>query len=227
MYDPSNREPGGGGGRILFSIMHQTFLRIQFSVCIVTIHSDVLAGMSMSFVSFLDETIAQRKGTFIGSILVRSPNKSAASLGQLNQQLLSDIGIVDGDRITGEGFVLIVDIISLFYRFMTLEKFQHVTVKYRPLLIPACFTIMNNDYIPPCHGLKYVDFFETISSGQYKYATEAFGNDRCSPLSCYSPIIFGECLPKSATCFRLSGMQLMFAIMMASRGKAKTRMLRS
>jgi len=66
---------------------------------------------------------------------VKGPNKSAALLTKLNRRVREGIGLEGDENPTGHGFIFHVDIIALFYRFMQIVRFQHVSVYSRPLLI--------------------------------------------------------------------------------------------
>jgi len=144
---------------------------------------------------------------------VKGPNKSATSLTKLHPTILSDLGIANNGEPTGNGFVFHLDIISLYYHFLTNERFQNIPPESRPLLIPACFAFMNNDYMPPCNGMKYSDFFDAVASQQFKSASAVFGHQSCSPVF-ENPIVFGEVVPEAETSFRFSGINLIFSIMM-------------
>jgi hypothetical protein len=224
----------GEGERMLFTFMHCVISHcirvkpddhIDTVFCLHSDDSDVIAGLSMPFVQWLEASFIHSHRKFYGSIIVKGPNKSAASLTKLSDKVLSDLDIVGNP--TGDGFNFYLDIVALYYRFVqATTRFEHVLVASRPLLISACFCFMNNDYMPPCHGLKYKDFFAAVRSEPYKQACLEFGHGRCSPIL-ERKITFGKSIPYEATSLRLSGMQLIFSIMMMMRTKTKIQMMKS
>ena len=152
----------------------------------------------MPFVQWLEASFIHSHRKLYGSIIVKGPNKSAASLTKLSDKVLSDLDIVGNP--TGDGFSFYLDIVALYYRFVqATTRFQNVLVASRPLLISACFCFMNNDYMPPCHGLKYKDFFAAVRSEPYKQACFEFGHSRLD--YGYMHYIQNMCTRRKMTCF--------------------------
>jgi hypothetical protein len=226
----------GEGERMMFTVVHRLI-----SYCfqkkadspmdaVFYLHSDdsdVIAGMSMPYVSALHKTcLGTSSYVFSGSIVVRGPDKYVKTLMKLRSKLKEDLGI-DQNNNTGDGLIFLIDIVALFYRYRTLEDFQHIPLDSRPCLIPACFAFMNSDYMMPLNGLNYTHFFNAAKSEQFKYTTFKLGNDACSPVIIDSVDITKVIDGDNATCLNLSGIVLIFTIMMSSRTKTKNRMLRS
>ena len=184
-----------------------------------------LIAASMFFVRSLHYTQNTRGRMFRGSIFIRAREKSAASVIKLHPSFIDGLGIDMNQQPCGKGWVVQIDVISLYYNLEDSKKLVDTLPSGHRAIsaVTIAFIFMNCDYIPPIIGLKYHNFINALSSKEFKEAVVNFGEDTCSPVYLH-PHIF-EDGPDSSNQLRsslnLSGILLLFTIMMMKRKKKR------
>lgn len=122
---------------------------------------------------------------------------------------------------TGNGYVFQIDIVALYYRLEQHEGLRSLPEGHRAISATcAAYTFINNDY-NAITEVSYSNFFNALASQEFKSAAQHYAEEECSPVI-VDPVTFqGVNNDGNRSTFNMSGILLVFGIMMMKRKQTR------